>query len=160
MSYYDDDSVLRKIICFFVFLVLFALLLFVIAYGLNLGDKKSEAKSIECTVNYVSLVKYSNSSTLCRYVYLTMPNGKEIEIEDKALYDVVKNHIGQKIKIEVSQTYFLRKDGKKHIVRNHLVRPVKVLEVDGEYQEYEEKIQNVERKTKVPIYFHYFPLIR
>ncbi len=85
MSYYDDDSVLRKIICFFVFLILFALLLFVIAYGLNLGDKKSEAKSIECTVNYVSLVKYSNSSTLCRYVYLTMPNGKEIEIEDKAL---------------------------------------------------------------------------
>ncbi|AEB14656.1 hypothetical protein [Treponema succinifaciens] len=160
MSYYDDDSVLRKIICFFVFLILFALLLFVIAYGLNLGDKKSEAKSIECTVNYVSLVKYSNSSTLCRYVYLTMPNGKEIEIEDKALYDVAKNHIGQKIKIEVSQTYFLRKDGKKHIVRNHIFRPVKVLEVEGEYQEYEEKIQNVERKTEVPIYFHYFPLIR
>ena len=60
----------------------------------------------------------------------------------------------------MSQTYFLRKDGKKHIVRNHLVRPVKVLEVEGEYQEYEEKIQNVERKTEVPIYFHYFPLIR
>ena len=66
---------------------------------------------------------------------------------------VAKNHIGQKIKIEVSQTYFLRKDGKKHIVRNHLVRPVKVLEVEGEYQEYEEKIQNVERKTEVPIYY-------
>lgn len=154
MSYYDDDSVLGKIICFFVFFILFALLMFGIAYGLNfLGDMKSEAKSIECTVNYVSLVKYSNSSTLCRYVYLTMPNGKEIEIEDKALYDVAKNHIGQKIKIEVSQTYFLRKDGKKHIVRNHLVRPVKVLEVEGEYQEYEEKIQNVERKTEVPIYY-------
>ena len=91
MSYYDDDSVLRKIICFFVFLILFALLLFVIAYGLNLGEKKSEAKSIECTVNYVSLVKYSNSSALCRYVYLSTPNGKEIEIEDKALYDVDKN---------------------------------------------------------------------
>ena len=59
MSYYDDDSVLRKIICFFVFLILFALLLFVIAYGLNLGDKKSEAKSIECTVNYVSIVRCS-----------------------------------------------------------------------------------------------------
>lgn len=161
MSYYDDDSVLRKIICFFVFLILFALFLFVIVYGLNcLGDMKGELKSIECTVNYVNLVKYSNSSTLHRYVYLTMPNGKEIEIEDKALYDVAKNHIGQKIKIEVSQTYFLRKDGKKHIVRNHIFRPVKVLEVEGEYQEYEEKIQNVERKTKVPIYFHYFPLIR
>lgn len=52
------------------------------------------------------------------------------------------------------------KDGKKHIVRNHIFRPVKVLEVEGEYQEYEEKIQNVERKTEVPIYFHYFPLIR
>ncbi len=33
-------------------------------------------------------------------------------------------------------------------------------EVEGEAQEYEEKIQNMERKTKVPIYFHYFPLIR
>lgn len=161
MSYYDDGSVLRKIICFCVFLILFALLLFVIAYGLNfLGDKKSEAKSIECTVNYVSLVKYSNSSNLCRYVYLSMPNGKEIEIEDKALYDVAKNHIGQKIKIEVNQTYFLNDDGRKHIVRNHIVRPVKVLEVYGEPQEYEEQIQNVERKTDVPIYFHYFPLIR
>lgn len=148
MSYYDDDSVLRKIICFFVFLVLFALLLFVIAYGLNLGDKKSEAKSIECTVNYVSLVKYSNSSTLCRYVYLTMPNGKEIEIEDKGLYDVAKNHIGQKIKMEVKQTYFLNDDGKKHIVRNYLVRPVKVLGVEGEPQEYEEQIQNVEVRTR------------
>ena len=93
MSYYDDDGVAAKIICFSVFLILFALLLFVIAYGLNLGDKKSEAKSIECTVNYVSLVKYkySNSSTLCRYVCLSMPNGKEITIEDdKALYDVAK----------------------------------------------------------------------
>ena len=163
MSYYDDSvlrSVLRKMICFFVFLILFALLLFVIAYGLNLGDKKSEAKSIECTVNYVSLVKYSNSSTLCRYVYLSMPNGKEMEIEDKALYDAAKNHIGQKIKIEMNQTYFINDDGRKRIVRNHIVRPVKVLEVEGEAQEYEEKIQNVERKTKVPIYFHYFPLIR
>lgn len=32
----------------------------------------------------------------------------------------------------------------------------KVLEVEGEAQEYEEKIQNVERKTDVPIYFYYF----
>lgn len=158
MSYYDDDSVLGKIICF---LVLFALLLFVIAYGLNfLGDLKGEVKSIECTVNYVNLVKYSNSSTLHRYVYLSTPNGQKIEIEDKALYDVAKNHIGQKIKIEVNQTYFLNDDGRKHIVRNHIVRPVKVLEVYGEPQEYEEQIQNVERKTDVPIYFHYFPLIR
>ena len=148
MSYYDDDSVLRKIICFFVFLVLFALLLFVIAYGLNLGDKKSELKSIECTVNYVNLVKYSNSSTLHRYVYLSTPNGKEIEIEDKGLYDVAKNHIGQKIKMEVKQTYFLNDDGKKHIVRNYLVRPVKVLGVEGEPQEYEEQIQNVEVRTR------------
>lgn len=154
MFYYNDNSVLRKIICFFVFFILFSLFLFVIVYGLNfLGDEKSEAKSIECTVNYVSLVEYSNSSTLCRYVYLSMPNGKEIEIEDKALYDVAKNHIGQKIKIEVNQTYFLRNDGKKHIVRNHLIKPVEVLEVEGEYQEYEEKIQNVERKTEVPIYY-------
>lgn len=164
MSYYYDDSVLRsvlrKMICFFVFLILFALLLFVIAYGLNLGDKKSEAKSIECTVNYVSLVKYSDSSTLHRYVYLSTPNGQEIEIEDKALYDVAKNHIGQKIRIAVKQTYFLNDNGKKHIVRNYLVRPVKVLDVEGEAQEYEEKIQNVERKTEVPVYFYYFPLIR
>lgn len=146
MSYYDDDSVLGKIICF---LVLFALLLFVIAYGLNfLGDLKGEVKSIECTVNYVNLVKYSNSSTLHRYVYLSTPNGQKIEIEDKALYDVAKNHIGQKIKIEVNQTYFLNDDGRKHIVRNHIVRPVKVLEVYGEPQEYEEQIQNVERKTE------------
>ena len=71
-----------------------------------------------------------------------------------------KNHIGQKIKIEVNQPYFLRNDGRKHIVRNYLVRPVKVLDVEGEAQEYEEKIQNVERKAKVPVYFHYFPLIR
>ncbi|WP_297645845.1 hypothetical protein [uncultured Treponema sp.] len=151
MSYYYDDSVLKKIICFFVFLILFALLLFV--YGLNLGEKKSESKSIECTVNYVSLVKYSNSSTLCRYVYLSMPKGKEIEIEDNALYDVAKNHIGQKIKIEINQIYFLRNDGKKHIVRNHLIRPVKVLGVEGETQEYEERIQYVERKREVPIYY-------
>jgi len=123
------------------------LLLFVIAYGLNLGDKKSEAKSIECTVNYVNLVKYSNSSTLHRYVYLSMPNGQEIEIEDKGLYDVAKNHIDQKIRIAVNQTYFLNDDGKKHIVRNHLVRPVKVLEVYGEAQEYEEQIQNLEVRT-------------
>ena len=151
MSYYYDDSVLKKIICFFVFLILFALLLFV--YGLNLGEKKSESKSIECTVNSVSLVKYSNSSTLCRYVYLSMPKGKEIEIEDNALYDVAKNHIGQKIKIEINQIYFLRNDGKKHIVRNHLIRPVKVLGVEGETQEYEERIQYVERKREVPIYY-------
>lgn len=148
MSYYDDDSVLGKIICFFVFFILFALLMFGIAYGLNLGDKKSEAKSIECTVNYVSLVKYSNSSTLHRYVYLSTLNGKEIEIEDKGLYDVAKNHIGQKIKMEVKQTYFLNDDGKKNIVRNYLVRPVKVLGVEGETQEYEERIQNVEVRTR------------
>lgn len=150
MSYYDDDGVAKKIICFFVFLVLLALLMFVIAYGLNcLGEKKREVKSIECTVNYVNLVQYSSSSTLSRYVYLSMPNGKEITIEDdKALYDVAKNHIGQKIKIEVSQTYFLSDDGRKHIVRNHLVRPVKVLEVEGEAQEHEEKIQNVELRTR------------
>ena len=149
MSYYDDDSVLRKIICFFVFLILFALFLFVIVYGLNcLGDMKGELKSIECTVNYVNLVKYSNSSTLHRYVYLSTPNGKEIEIEDKGLYDVAKNHIGQKIKMEVKQIYFLNDDGKKHIVRNYLVRPVKVLGVEGEPQEYEEQIQNVEVRTR------------
>lgn len=158
MSYYNDNSVLRKIICFFVFLISFALFLFEIVYGLNfLGDEKSEAKSIECTVNYVSLVKYSDSSTLCRYVYLSTPNGKEMEIEDKGLYDVAKNHIGQKIKMEVKQTYFLNDDGKKHIVRNYLVRSVKVLGVEGEPQEYEEQIQNVERKrfteTEVPIYY-------
>lgn len=159
MSYYDDDGVAKKIICFFVFLILFALLLFVIAYGLNcLGEKKSEVNSIECTVNYVSLIKYSDSSTLHRYVYLSMPNGKEIEIEDKVLYDVAKNHIGQKIKIEVTQTYFLRNDGRKHIVRNRIFRPVKVLEVEGEAHEYEERIQEVQ--SKVPTYFYYFPLIR
>ena len=60
----------------------------------------------------------------------------------------------------MNQTYFINDDGRKRIVRNHIVRPVKVLEVEGEAQEYEEKIQNVERKTKVPVYFHYFPLIR
>ena len=159
MSYYDDDGVAKKIICFFVFLVLFALLMFVIAYGLNcLGEKKSELKSIDCTVNYVNLVKYSSSSNLYRYVYLSTPNGKEIEIEDKALYDVAKNHIGQKIKIEVTQTYFLRNDGRKHIVRNRIFRPVKVLEVEGEAHEYEERIQEVQ--SKVPTYFYYFPLIR
>ena len=155
MSYYDDDDVVKTIICFFVFLILFALVIFVIAYGLNfLGEEKREVKSIECTVNYVNLVKYSDSSTLRRYVYLSIPNGKEIEIDDKALYDVAKNHIGQKIKIEMSQTYFLSDDGRKHIVRNHLVRPIKVLEVEGEAQEHEEKIQNVEiqtRSTYIPI---------
>lgn len=158
MSYYDDDGVAKKIICFFVLLT--ALLMFVIAYGLNcLGEKKREVKSIECTVNYVNLVQYSNSSTLSRYVYLSMPNGKEITIEDdKALYDVAKNHIGQKIKIEVSQTYFLSDDGRKHIVRNRIFRPVKVLEVEGEAHEYEERIQEVQ--SKVPTYFYYFPLIR
>lgn len=61
---------------------------------------------------------------------------------------------------KMNQTYFINDDGRKRIVRNHIVRPVKVLEVEGEAQEYEEKIQNVERKTKVPVYFHYFPLIR
>lgn len=66
MSYYDDDSVLGKIICFFVFFILFALLMFAIAYGLFLGDMKGELKSIERTVNYVNLVKYSNNSTLPR----------------------------------------------------------------------------------------------
>lgn len=45
MSYYDDDSVLGKIICFFVFFILFALLMFGIAYGLNfLGDMKRQKK--------------------------------------------------------------------------------------------------------------------
>ena len=66
MSYYDDDSVLGKIICFFVFFILFALLMFVIAYCLFLGDMKGELKFIERTVNYVNIVKYSNSSTLPR----------------------------------------------------------------------------------------------
>ena len=61
---------------------------------------------------------------------------------------------------KMNQTYFINDDGRKRIVRNHIVRPVKVLEVEGEAQEYEAKIQNVERKTKVPVYFHYFPLIR
>ena len=61
---------------------------------------------------------------------------------------------------KMNQTYFINDDGRKRIVRNHIVRPVKVLEVEGDAQEYEEKIQNVERKTKVPVYFHYFPLIR
>ena len=62
MSYYDDDSVSRKIICFFVFLILFALLIFIIAYGLNcLGDMKGELKSIECTVKFPKDYKFTGT---------------------------------------------------------------------------------------------------
>ena len=54
----------------------------------------------------------------------------------------------------MSQTYFLSDDGRKHIVRNHLVRPVKVLKVEGEAQEHEEKIQNVEIRTRSTTYVY------
>lgn len=153
MFYYDDnDDVWIKVLGFFVLPISAALLLFALIYSFKLGDKKRDIKSIECTVGNVNLVKYSNRHGLSRYVYLSLPDGEEIEIEDQPLYDIAKKHIGQKIKIEASQTYFLDNDGKKHFVRNHLVRPVKVLEIYGETQKHEEKIQNVEVRTRtVPV---------
>lgn len=49
----------------------------------------------------------NNYGNLFRYVSLIAPNGREVTIQDKGLYKKLRNHIGQKVTLEVDRSYVL-----------------------------------------------------
>lgn len=82
------------------------------------------------------------------------PNGKRHKISSMDLYQNLKNHIGQKIDLEIEVTYYFDKNGKRIDKKEEFTKPINVLKIYGEEQSYEETINNVEIRrytTVVPI---------
>lgn len=133
------------------------ILSFILLLGINfIGPKEeyTELKSMTFTVQYVNLVQYSNFDDLSGYVYLLSPNGKRHKISSMDLYQNLKNHIGQKIDLEIEVTYYFDKNGKRIDKKEEFTKPINVLKIYGEEQSYEETINNVEIRrypTVVPI---------
>ena len=139
------------------------LIIFTFLYGIILiivhqhPEFHTELKPMTFTVEYVNLVQYSNRDDLTGYVYLVSPNGKRHKISSMNLYQKVKNHIGQKVELEIEVTYFYDEDGKRIDKKEQFSKPIKVLNIYGEEQVYEESIKNIEvhrHTTVVPIPFY------
>jgi len=78
-----------------------------------------------------------------RYVCLIAPNGREVTVRDRELYRRLRNHVGQKVILEVDRSYVLSKKGDKENPQEKLVEPYIIRSIDGEAQKPAEKALDI-----------------
>ncbi len=102
----------------------------------------SERVGVEFTIDdvYAATNDYGN---LFRYVSLIAPNGREVTVRDRELYKKLRNHIGQKVTLEVDRSYVLSKEGEKLNPQEKLVEPYIIRSIDGDAQKPAEKAVDI-----------------
>lgn len=103
-----------------------------------------ERVGVEFTIDDVYATPGINEN-FSRYVCLIAPNGREVTVRDRELYRKLRNHVGQKVTLEVDRSYVLSKEGEKLNPNEKLVQPYVIRHIEGEIQKPAEKALDIEK---------------
>lgn len=146
----DHQDIKVSIICIFFSAIFFSLLYF-FATSLNKNFVTVKAKmDITYTVGAVDVYRY-HSNPVHFYVYLIDENNEVETIDNYELYTKVKEHIGQKIKIEfLTATKHNQKNNKNYFTRKALSSPINITYLEDGISEENNNIKTIESLPLLP----------